>query len=247
MLQVLPQWRYIEMNTVIKYDQEKLEVEGLPEYVRDTEAPARESYSSISTRSLAEREAQRVSASAGRERQSQRDTGGFANIFSDVHAPRADELEALWPGVHQDFFQQAQSKRTPSFYMMIAFLAGAVTSMIVIWGYSAVSSLVANAGKLADKPTAVSAPQPVAQQPLVPQNIDPSAILKPAHATVEVQNGDTLAAIAVREYGKTSPRLLDAICRANGLRNANFLKLGQALNLPDYTPQSAQPAGSVSQ
>ena len=85
-----------EMSTVIKYDQEKLDVDGLPEYIRDTDSPARDAFGSISTRSLAEREAKRLSAVS--ERQSQKDTGGFANIFSDVQTPPADELEALWPG-----------------------------------------------------------------------------------------------------------------------------------------------------
>lgn len=233
-----------EMSTVIKYDQEKLDVDGLPEYIRDTDSPARDAFGSISTRSLAEREAKRLSAVS--ERQSQKDTGGFANIFSDVQTPPADELEALWPGVHQDFFQSHAPKRTPSFHMMVGFLAGAVVSMVCIWGYSAISGLIASGSHNANK-AAVTAPATTtataqSAPSSVPQGVDPSAVLKPAHPTVEVQNGDTMAAIALREYGKATPRLLDAICKANGMRNANFLNLGQKLNLPDYLPQAAQTA-----
>ena len=54
--------------------------------------------------------------------------------------------------------------------------------------------------------------------------------------------GDTLAAIALREYKRVSPRLLDEICRNNGLKNANFLNLGQKINLPNYQAQPTQMA-----
>jgi nucleoid-associated protein YgaU len=55
-----------------------------------------------------------------------------------------------------------------------------------------------------------------------------------------------MAAIAIKEYGRATPRLLDSICKANNLRNANFLQLGQSLTLPDYLPQSAQVAAGPS-
>lgn len=215
------------MSTVINFDQEKLEVDGLPEYVRDSESSQRESRSSLSTRSEV--------------RPSQKDTGGFPNIFAEAETPKSDELETLWPGVHQDFFHSP--KRTPSFHLMVGFLAGAVVSMVCISGYSIVSGMIAKAGSGQPNKQVAAAPATTTAAPApVPQGVDPSAVLKPAHPTVEVLNGDTLAAIALREYGKATPRLLDAICKANGMRNANFLNLGQKLNLPEYLPQSAQVA-----
>lgn len=243
MLPVLSPVAFKEMTRVINYDQERLEVDGLPEYVRDNEVPTQGSFVSISTRSLAEREAQRISAS--QERQSQRDTGGFANIFAE-ETPKTDELEALWPGVHQEFFQAP--KRTPSLYMMFGFLAGAVVSMACIWGYSAISTMIAAGGKAAPATVATTqvASQAAPAQAPVSQFVDPSAVIKPAHPTHEVQSGDTMAAIAIKEYGRATPRLLDSICKANNLRNANFLQLGQSLNLPDYLPQSAQVAAGPS-
>ncbi|HEY9867987.1 MAG TPA: LysM domain-containing protein, partial [Candidatus Obscuribacterales bacterium] len=75
-----------------------------------------------------------------------------------------------------------------------------------------------------------------------------SEVIVPAYPTYEVKSGDTLAAIAIKAYRKVSPRLLDEICRANGMRNANVLSLGQRLVLPEYRPQSSQiaaGAGSV--
>lgn len=225
---------------MINYDQEKLEVDGLPEYVRDSEVSSREAFVSISTKSLAEREAQRIASS---ERQSQRDTGSFGHLYAEPETPKTDELEALWPGVHQDFLHSP--KRTPSFYMMLGFLAGAVVSMAAIWGYTAVSTLVAQNAHPHTAVAAANAPQAAPQAGVnVPQGGDPGAVLKPNHNAVEVQSGDTLAAISLREYGKATPRLLDAICKANGLKNANFLHLGQKLDLPSYQPQSAQVAAS---
>jgi nucleoid-associated protein YgaU len=52
--------------------------------------------------------------------------------------------------------------------------------------------------------------------------------------------GDTLAGIALKNYKKVSPRLLDQICRANNMRNANVLSLGQKLTLPEYKAQTTQ-------
>lgn len=233
---------------MINYDQTKVEVDGLPEYVRDSEIGSRDAFVSISTRSLAEREAYRTASS---ERQSQRDTGTFNRVSVEVDTPRTDELEALWPGVHQDFLHSP--KRTPSFYLTLGFLAGAFISMIGVWGYSAVSGMMAsgsNAGPAAgNKVVAAAAGNAAvntaqASAASVPQGGDPNALLVPAHPTVEIATGDTLAGIALREYKRVSPRLLDEICRANGLKNANFLSLGQKITLPNYQP-AAQVAASA--
>lgn len=230
---------------MINYDQTKADVDGLPEYVRDNDS-SRDAFVSISTRSLAEREAHRTATT---ERQSQRDTGAYNRVSVEVETPRTDELEALWPGVHQDFLHTP--KRTPSFYLTLGFLAGAFISMIGVWGYSAVTGMVASSSvnNGAANKVVASSSAPQAQQqaaPSVPQGGDPNAVLVPAHATVEIGNGDTLAAIALREYKRVSPRLLDEICRANGLRNANFLSLGQKITLPNYkpAPQVAASAGA---
>jgi LysM repeat protein len=247
------------MTSVLNYEQDKLELESLPEYVRESEASSRDAFVSISTKSLAEREAQRTLAGTGvnaalyagtnagnnsdraYQKDSQRDTGGFNRVTAEVEAPKADELEALWPGVHQDFLHSP--KRTPSFYLMLGFMGGAVVSMFAVWCFSGVSSLVHPSGKVqtanAGQLTAQQAATPVAT---VPQGSDPSAILVPAHPTVTINTGDTLAAIALREYKRVSPRLLDEICRNNGLKNANFLNLGQKINLPNYQAQSTQMA-----
>jgi nucleoid-associated protein YgaU len=250
------------MTSVLNYEQDKLELEGLPEYVRESEASSRDAFVSISTKSLAEREAQRTLAGAGVSagvyastnysstnndhpypRDSQRDTGGFNRVTAEVEAPKPDELEALWPGVHQDFLHSP--KRTPSFYMMLGFMGGAFVSMFAVWCFAGVSQFAHGSDKVqtanngGQSQAAQQAAPPVAT---MPQGSDPGAVLIPAHTTVSIGSGDTLAAIALREYKRVSPRLLDEICRNNGLKNANFLNLGQKINLPNYQAQSTQVA-----
>ena len=71
-------------------------------------------------------------------------------------------------------------------------------------------------------------------------------LIIPLATTYEVQSGDTLAVIALRNYKHASPRLLDEICRANGMRNANVLSLGQKITLPEYHRQTSQVASTTS-
>ncbi len=236
---------------MLNYEQDKLELDGLPEYVRESEASSRDAFVSISTKSLAEREAQRTPTGSyvgtnseyAYHRDSQRDTGGFNRVTTEVEAPKADELEALWPGVHQDFLHSP--KRTPSFYMMLGFMGGAMVSMIVVWCFAGVSQLTHGSDKVqtASASGPVQAGQPAAPAvATTPQGGDPSAVLVPTHNTVTISPGDTLAAVALREYKRVSPRLLDEICRSNGLKNANFLNLGQKITLPNYQAQATQMA-----
>ena len=250
------------MKTVINYDKDKLETEGLPEYIRDAETSSREQ-GGFGSRANHINVNPTQSPNYDFVSQSQRDTGGFARIpepagqygyqsqaGAQVSHGRSDELEALWPGFHQDFMQTP--KRNPSFYMMLGFMAGAFASMLVVWGFSAVSGMMPNSSATA-KPTQVAqvttsgaattaqSTAPVA----TPQGGDPNKTVVPKDPTVEVQAGDTLAAIAIREYGRCSPRLLDTIVKANGMKNGNFLQLGQKLNLPNYQPSVNGQAGAT--
>jgi nucleoid-associated protein YgaU len=70
-------------------------------------------------------------------------------------------------------------------------------------------------------------------------------VVVPLFASYTVKNGDTLASIALQAYKRATPRLLDEICKANGMRNANVLQLGQSLNLPAYHPQARQIASGA--
>ncbi|MBX9877313.1 MAG: LysM peptidoglycan-binding domain-containing protein [Candidatus Obscuribacterales bacterium] len=79
----------------------------------------------------------------------------------------------------------------------------------------------------------------VAQKPA--EDVIPELII-PTQATYTVQNGDTLAGIVYKTYKRVSPRLLDTICKHNGMRSADVLELGQTLKLPHYRPIRIQVA-----
>lgn len=160
--------------------------------------------------------------------------------------PPTDELEALWPGVHHELIQPA--KRTPSFYMMLGFMAGAVLSLVSVWGYSAISTKIAAGSDAGAKQIVVAgatkADTAQAQSGLEVKNSDPNATLVPISNSYQVKPGDTLVMIAMKNYKKVTPRLLDEIVKANGMKSANVLSLGQTLNLPAYKPQSSKIAAS---
>lgn len=162
-----------------------------------------------------------------------------------------DELEALWPGVHHELIQST-SKRQPSFFMMLGFMAGAVVSLLGVWSYSAISTTIANAnsgGKqilVAGASSKAQDQQSTSEPAIEAKNIDPNATLVPISSTYEVKTGDTLVMIAMKNYKKVTPRLLDEIVKSNGMKSANVLNLGQKITLPNYRPQSSAIAATSS-
>lgn len=160
-------------------------------------------------------------------------------------ATGSDELETLWPGVHNhqhlDLGGLLQSaKKTPSFYIMIGFMAGAVFSLLSVWGYSTVSAQFAKANDNSSKEIVTKVQEAQKEQNLVVQSVDPNAEIVPISSSYEVKSGDTLVVIAMKNYKKVTPRLIDQIVRANGLKSANALSLGQTLKLPNYRNQSSK-------
>jgi LysM repeat protein len=210
-------------------EREKLEFESLPEFVREPYSSARESYVPPSPK-----------------------------IEHDDEVPRriqvkTAELEALWPGVNHDFLHT--TRRSTSFYLTIGFMAGAVISLIGVWGYSLVSKgFVPSNGPGAQKVVMAGAHDSSVKNDISSEHatggvphatmISGTEIVTPQFNEYVVKSGDTLAGIASQAYKRVSPRLLDEICRANGMRSANVLSLGQKLVLPEYRTQATQLAGS---
>jgi len=181
----------------------------------------------------------------------------------EPHAKSA-EIETLWPGVSADFLHGTSGKNQPSFYWGLGFISGIVASVLavgVLYGGSqlfaqhhdssapqiitAKGSAPANQARgnfATEKGTGASLV--VTRTAQVASN-DPD-VISPIYATYTVKPGDTLASIAVQAYKRATPRLLDDICKANGMRNANVLSLGQTLNLPQYRPQARQIASGAS-
>ncbi len=148
-----------------------------------------------------------------------------------LQSDKLKELSDLWPGVHQDI--QQFNKNTPSFYLTIGFMAGAFMSIIAVWIYSMVNPMT----------KANSINKVVLSSPLVGNtttSLNNSDVISPITPIYEVQSGDTLASIALKNYKRISPRLLDEICKKNNLSNANKLSLGQKLSLPKYNMQSGK-------
>ena len=227
------------MTTVASRDRDTIEIEPLPEYVREESAYKKEVSNAMPSLNPSS-----SSTSSGSYERWERSSSPVV----ETEEQHSDVLEALWPGVHHDFERAASTaKRGPSFYLTIGFMGGAIVSMLGIWGVTSVSSVVANAGHGAEKQIVqgrTSTQQSAAQQAV------PSAaggdLIVPIASTYEVQSGDTLAVIALRNYKHASPRLLDEICRANGMRNANVLSLGQKIILPEYNRQTSQVASTTS-
>lgn len=210
-------------------EREKLEFESLPEFVREPRTSSRDAYSP------------RAAAQPVEEQDP---------IPAKSSLPKSAELEALWPGVSSDFLHSP--RKGASFYLTIGFMAGAVVSLVGVWGVSCFTHVTANGGVKKEivvargqqaTPAAGAASSVVTSY--VPGGTDPEVII-PLNPTYEVGNGDTLAAIALKNYKRATPRLLDEICRANGMRNANVLSLGQKLALPEYRPQTRQIATGAS-
>jgi nucleoid-associated protein YgaU len=215
-------------------EREKLEFESLPEFVREPRTSSRDSY-----------------ASAPKATPKTVQPALPLSDDNDAPLPKSAELEALWPGVNHDIL--SVPRKGPSFYLTIGFMAGAVVSLVVVWGISAVSHIAASnpvkkeivvaGGNATTSGTATATGTVVTQQ--FPGGGEPEVIV-PISPTYVVADGDTLAAIALKNYKRATPRLLDEICRANGMRNANVLSLGQQLSLPEYRPQRQIATGGSS-
>jgi nucleoid-associated protein YgaU len=183
---------------------------------------------------------------------------GLEDEVQEILHPKSAELETLWPGIGQDFLQV--SERGPGFYLTLGFVTGAIMSLAGLWLYAWLthSSLSYTPNLSSAKKMVVTAGNPAigsklkglhSTQNSVAGNAEVTTLVPvgsnadlvvPAFTTYEVKTGDTLAVIAAKAYHRISPRLLDAICKANGMRSADVLSLGQKINLPEYRPSINQ-------
>jgi hypothetical protein len=207
-------------TTLIK--PEKLEFESLPEFVREPRTLSNNSY---------------VAKAA------------YIDDDEEQELPKSAELETLWPGVNQDFLHVP--KRGAGFYLTTGFVAGVVVTLVGVCSFSVVSRMsstppVAHKVIVSEGKAAVGVKSAVASENATAHTgtvltrmpvANSAELVVPANPTYVVGTGDTLAGIALKNYKRVSPRLIDAICKANGMKNANVLALGQTVTLPDYRPQ----------
>ena len=215
-------------------EQENLDFDSVPEYVREPRS-SRDSYVSKAC---------------------------YVDDEAEPHAKSA-EIETLWTGISADFLHGTSPNKQPSFYWGMGFFSGIVASVLsvgVIYGASQLFAqhtektapqIVVASGKGAPVNQVKGALTTVTGAAVVTTRLSTSGdpeVISPLYSTYTVKTGDTLASIAVQAYKRATPRLLDSICKANTMRNANVLSLGQTLNLPQYRPQSRQiacGAGSI--
>jgi LysM repeat protein len=223
------------MATIMNSDKETAEFEALPEYVREAKPRARETYEFLSPKYQSE--APRYQPEQSRNQYEPEISSYAPEDAPPVRAQKHDVLETLWPGVHHDF-GHGPAKRSPSFYLTLGFMGGAIISLAGVYLYGVASPMVVGAGKSAPAAVVASKEAATATASTAGPHTNGDTII-PSSPTYEVQTGDTLAGIAFKNYKHCSPRLLDEICKANNLKNANVLTLGQKINLPQYQPQSA--------
>lgn len=211
-------------------EREKLEFDSLPEFIREPYSSVRESYASSTP--------QRRSYTEEKPK------------MEEPSLPKSAELEALWPGVHHEFLQP--SKRSPVVFLAAGFVSGVVVTLLGCFMFSNLThgglpSIAHGAGKKivvagesgSSHKGATGAPDAATN------NAGSGELVVPLYASYEVKTGDTLAGIALQAYKRASPRLLDEICKANHMRSANVLSLGQKLVLPEYRPLTSQVAASA--
>lgn len=213
-----------ELTATIDFEQEMIKGESITEYFRDV----RRSPSDLATVAPAKAD---LSVNLKRFK----DQEQAVDINMQLEPPKSDELEALWPGVHHDSDLHLSPRRSSIKHLSIAFALGAATAFAAVGAFTGVQHNVV-VSKPAD--TAVTGAAPAIVRGISNGGTIIGEVLVPATHQYQVQPGDTLAAIASRNYKRVSPRLLDEICRANNMRNANVLSLGQKLNLPEYKPSN---------
>lgn len=222
------------MATVIESKEKQIDIDTISEYEREEEIvkPQTKSYakdifdsaSEVISVAKAIKSAVRSNQSAGMADIS------IGNCIESVKNLEPDVLETLWPGVHHDFSHSVSLKRAPSYYLTLGFAGGAVIALIIVWSYTTLSSFFSNFGKMGNNVSQSKLANPT----VAAEANSGTGVRVPAVPIYTVQDGDTLAAIALRNYKHVSPRLLDEICKANNMTDANVLSTGHKLTLPEY-------------
>jgi LysM repeat protein len=212
-----------DMATATESKQEQLDLDTISEYIRESKPRLHELPGSTNKGLSA--------VQSPEQKPAPQSILSFQN--DGAQSPETDVLETLWPGIHHHDFTHTIKKRTPGFFLLAGFLAGTIVVSLFIWCFSLISSFFAHNNVL---PVGLSPNKPEGAETSAPA-MNGNKILVPLVSTYEVQDGDTLAAIVLRNYKHISPRLLDAICRANNLTDANVLSSGQKITLPEYCLQ----------
>lgn len=141
-----------------------------------------------------------------------------------VRANKEKELDVLW----QNFRVSQKEDKSPGIYLATGFVAGAIAMLIMttllsfsIHGSASTDDAVVPKVKEKAKLTFIPADK----------HVDDTAV-KGGSESYTVKNGDTLAGIIIRFYGKYDLSKVDKIKEANKMANPNNLQIGQTLIIP---------------
>lgn len=143
-----------------------------------------------------------------------------------VRPNKERELDVLW----QNFKVNQKNDKSPSIYLAVGFIIGAVVMLIL----TVMISFSAN-GIRAVQDNMNSAPAPVKKEKLS-LNFIPSSAEKEEPAAINevytVQSGDTMESILIRFYGSYSKEKESLVLKTNNMTNPNKLSIGQKLTIP---------------
>ncbi len=142
-----------------------------------------------------------------------------------VRSSKEKELDILW----QNFKVNQKSEKSPSVYLGIGFVAGAVFMLMLtaLIGFSA-----KGIGSIASAPTPGIKNEQVKLN-LIPASTDTNVSgAQKASETYTVQSGDTMGAILVRFYGAETKENRSKVMLANNIKNPHKISIGQKLIIP---------------
>ena len=155
------------------------------------------------------------------------------NEYYDVEAPniykrtsKQEELDTLW----KTFKINQKDNQNPGVYLTVGFIAGAVSMFLM----TALLSFGVNSDR-----TSESALKPVKKThvskevKIIPADVDAQAVETTAKKeTYTIKDGDTLAGIIIRFYGKYDVSKIDKIKEANNMSDVNKLRVGDVITIP---------------
>lgn len=134
------------------------------------------------------------------------------------------ELDVLW----QNFRVNQKDEKTPGIYLATGFIAGAIVMLII----TTLLSFSVN-GNSEPQDLDVQPTKEKAKLNFIPADkAAPEATIATEQRTYTVKQGDTLAGIIVRFYGSYDISKIDSVLKANNLKNADSIKIGQNLIMP---------------
>ena len=122
------------------------------------------------------------------------------------------DIDLLWNGSRTYF----KDDRTGLFSLVLGFLAGCVVTavlFITVFNQPAFQQMLT--------------PAPVATAPPVAK-----PVIKPDHATIVVEKGETLSGIIDREYHNSAVGIQKQVVASNRLEDSGVVQAGQMLRLP---------------